>query len=354
VRFIRAVKTLAGLLAIIFIGLAVTLFVCFPRVVNALADTFGTGAEEVSHWIPAIVIDLLLVIIAYFWVWRPWRRFTYAQEAQGLVVYRGQGRAYMDTESVRQQVYAAVAKIPDVQRAEVTINNDLGRASIQVNVLTGNDIHGPKKKQEISREIKKVVQDQLGIQLAGEPMINISLTPIAGEVPHATPATPPLVSKSPSSPRTTSEPVRSTSEPARRPVMTPTRSEPTPPVESPRTEPVEIRTSEPVMSEPPPAEESTTVPSDTGTSSDSPVIGSRPFARRPFVPPGGSSTLPDLPPRPETAPDREPEQPSEQPSEQVSEQRSDEPSMSALAGEESPSETMSDGEKSDSMRENQE
>jgi hypothetical protein len=339
VRFIRAVKTLAGLLAIIFIGVTITLFVCLPRVVNALADTFGTGAEEVTHWIPAIVIDIVLALLAYFWVWRPWRRFTYAQEAQGLVVYRGQGRAYMDTESVRQQVYAVVTKIPDIQRVEVTINNDLGRAAVQLNVVTGNDIHGPKKKQEISREVKKVVQDQLGIQLAGEPVINMSLTPIGGEVPHVTPAYAPPVTRSPSSPRTLPEPARAPAEPVRRPMITPERSEP--PVEPMRTEPAQSRPSETISVTPEPSsrpEESMAATSSPDP--DSPITGSRPFARRPFVPPGGSSTLPDLPSRPEPSSEKPPEPPSEEGTE--------EPSMSAMAGEE-PSEPPTSEEKADTM-----
>ncbi len=348
-RFIRAVKTLAGLLAVIFVGVTVFLFVCLPRVVNMLADLFGTGAEEFTHWIPAIVIDILLLILAYFWVWRPWRRFTYAQEAQGLVVYRGQGRAYMDTESVRQQVYAAVSKVPDIQRVEVTINNDLGRAAVQLNVLTGNDINGPKKKQEISREIKKVVQDQLGVQLAGEPMINMSLTPIAGEVPHVTPSVAPQVTKSPTSPRTVAEPVRTSTEPSRpvaeqtrRPIITPAppRSEPVPPVETKSMEPVEVRTSEAVTvtpePPPPPKTDEVTTPAETsapGQSPDSPITGSRPFSRRPFVPPAGSNTLPDLPPRP---PGKPPEE------------RPEEPSTSAMAGDESANTTTPE-DKTDTM-----
>ena len=142
-RFVRALKTLAGLLAVLFIGVVATLFIALPRVANMLADTLGTGAEQIAHWWPLAPIWLILLLVAVFWVWRPWRQFLYAQKAQGLVVQRGQGRAYMDTESVRQQVYAAVIKVPNIQRVEVTINNDLGRADVHINVLVDNDINGP-------------------------------------------------------------------------------------------------------------------------------------------------------------------------------------------------------------------
>jgi hypothetical protein len=287
-RFIRALKTLAGLLAVLFIGVTATLFIGLPRVANMLADLLGMGAEQIAHWWPLVPIWLILILVAIFWVWRPWRQYLYAQKAQGLVVQRGQGRAYMDTESVRQQVYAAVVKIPNIQRAEVTINNDLGRAIVQMNVLVDNDINGPKKKQEISREVKKVVQDQLGVYLASEPIINLSLTPVAGEVPHAVPAVAPQVSQSPTSPRTLA------AEPPRRAVV--------PPPPRPKSEPVKPMTRvEPesappvsVLPEPALTDESKTGVSET-SQSETLVTGSRPFTRRPFTPPAGSSTLPDLP-----------------------------------------------------------
>ncbi len=317
-RFLRALKTLAGLFAVFFIGLVVTLFVIFPRVVNMLADLLGTGTENPVHWIPALVIDLLLLIVAYFAVWRPWRRFTYAQEAQGLVVYRGQGRAYLDTESVRQQVYSAVTRVPDVQRAEVSINNDLGRAVIILNVLTANGINAPKKKQEISREVKKVVQDQLGIGLAGEPVINLTLAPIVGEVPQVTTVgAVPEVSKSPTSPRTLPHPARTQAAIPPAPAPLPPRIEPIttrPPLET--TEPVEIKTDQPVVVTPETpdraeqdrernaAEEEAAAP-ESNKPPESPVVGNRPFLRRPFVPPGGSTTLPDLPEKPAPPPEQQ-------------------------------------------------
>ncbi len=315
-RFIRALKTLAGLLAVLFIGVTATLFIGLPRVANMLADLLGTGAEQIAHWWPLVPIWLILILVAIFWVWRPWRQYLYAQKAQGLVVQRGQGRAYMDTESVRQQVYAAVVKVPNVQRAEVTIHNDLGRAVVQMNVLVDNDINGPKKKQEISREVKKVVQDQLGVYLASEPIINLSLTPVGAEIPHAVPAAAPQVSQSPTSPRTLP------AEPPRRAAV--------PPPPPPKSEPVKpITRVEPettVIPEPPlKADEGKTVASEAATT-ETLVTGSRPFTRRPFTPPAGSSTLPDLPNI-----EDQPRPPAEKPPEDAPADPADEDSPAAQA-----------------------
>ena len=46
---------------------------------------------------------------------------------------------------------------------------------IRLNIVTGVEINGPKKKNEINREVRKIVQDQLGVEVAGKPTINFTL-----------------------------------------------------------------------------------------------------------------------------------------------------------------------------------
>jgi hypothetical protein len=177
------------MLAAIFIGMTATLFLVFPRVVNWLADQLGNMGDPIelvpalTHWAIALLINFVLL---YLYVFRPLQHFRRARRAQGLVLRKGEGVAFMDAESVRQQVFKAVSHVDSVQRTEVSVSNDLGRAVVQVNVLVDNQINGVKKKQEIRREIKKVVEDQLGVGLASEPVINIRLAPIGQEVPYAT------------------------------------------------------------------------------------------------------------------------------------------------------------------------
>ncbi len=300
-NFFAALRYTLALLAVFLIGLTVTLFIVFPRAVNWLADLLGPGAENPVHWVPAIIIDLILIFLAIVWVWLPWQQYRVAQKAQGLVVRRGQGRAYIDAESVRQQIYAAVSKIPAIQRTEVSVANELGRAAVSLNLLTDNAINGPKKKQEISREVKKVVEDQLGVQLASDPTINMSLTPIPEIVAVA-----PQVATAPASPRATVAP---TSRPIA-PVPT-TTPKPVPaviaepPPEPPQAEPASklVKDTEPVSTvivnqeapkNPLEAAPQTMTETDQGSMPATP----RPFVRRPFTPPSGSSTLPDLPPIP--------------------------------------------------------
>ena len=317
-RFLRALRTILGILAIVFVGLTMTLLIGLPRVINWLADLLGTGAENWQHWIPAIIIDVILLALAYIWVWRPWQQFRAAQNAQGLIVRKGQGRAYMDAESVRQQVYAAVMKVSDVQRTDVTISNDLGRAIVELGVTTENTIQGPKKKQEISREVKKIVEDQLGIRLAGEPIINFSLAPISGEGLQVARPQPSFQAVAP-------EP-RAPAAAAPMPAPAPSRVGP---LDKPKLSPVEPAKTEaaPIL---PLKSEAADKADESGESGTNAATPPKPFVRRPFAPPSGSARLPDLPPIPANKPpsgDKTPAKPDESDDEDM-------PSLGSLTGEE--------------------
>src|SRR5215813_11455139 len=178
---VSVLNKILGILAAIFVAVVVALFLVFPQlanqIANQLADLLGNMGRTpdqpfewgpaLLHWAIALVIDIPLL---WFFVIIPIRHlFAQRGRGEGLIVQKGQGIAYMDRESVRQQVYAAITKIKDIERVEVSIDNDHGRAAILMNILTQNTISGPQKKQEIRRELKKVVEDQLGIRVANEP-----------------------------------------------------------------------------------------------------------------------------------------------------------------------------------------
>ncbi|HVO42056.1 MAG TPA: hypothetical protein VMT34_05525 [Aggregatilineales bacterium] len=224
-RFLRTLlETVPRILAAIFIGTTMTLLLLFPRVINELADVMGTVptfADTLIHIVIAVVIDALLLYLA---VILPWRRARRSWDMAGLIVEKGQGRAYLDIESARQQIYAAVVRVPDIQRAEVTIDNVEGRAAVKLAVVSSPTINAPRKKADLRREIQKVLEDQLGIRLAGEPTISISLTPLNEERSGVT-VSPPSPAPAPASvrepapaPARASTPTLSTPEPAPSPL----------------------------------------------------------------------------------------------------------------------------------------
>jgi len=183
-RFLRTiVKVLPGIIAAIFIGTILTLLIAFPRVINELADVMSTQPTNIAiaaHWLIAFIIDVLLIYIAII---LPWRRVRETWDLAGLIVKRGPGRAYMDVESVRQQVYAAVVHVPDIQHTEVAIENKEGRAKVTIDVISSPAINAPRKKANLRREIHKVLINQLGIHLAGEPIITIHLASLPADIP---------------------------------------------------------------------------------------------------------------------------------------------------------------------------
>lgn len=262
IRFFRDLfRIIPGVLAALFIGITITLFVVFPRVVNELASLTGNMGDPLElgpaivHGLIALLID---VVIVYFFMLLPLRRFRRERAGEGLMVQKGQGVAYIDTESVRQQIFAAVSKIPDVDRVRVSVENHLGRANVQLNLLTDNTINGSKKKAEVLREVKKVVEDQLGVLLAGDPVINLSLEPVTTtDIPQA--VIPQAMTPAPVAPPPT--PARTPAPEAVKPAPEPVRTAPIP--EPPKLEPIQ----EPTALENPAA------------TNDAPV-----FTRRAFTP----------------------------------------------------------------------
>ncbi len=190
-RLRRILGTGLEVLGTFFIGLTITLFLVFPRVVNQLASVLGNmgdtpggppfeWGQAALHVAIAVVIDALLL---YFFIVRPTRRLRDSLEAPGLEVRKGAGRAYIDTESVRQRVIAAIAQVADIQHTDVIVQNEAGRAVIRLNIVTDVLLNGPKKKNEINREVRKIVEDQLGVDVKGKPTIIFTLSTEADSVP---------------------------------------------------------------------------------------------------------------------------------------------------------------------------
>jgi hypothetical protein len=194
VRLRKTLRTMFGVLGALLIIILVWLFLVFPRVVNQLADLLGqmgTGdnifmVDLGMGAVHALIALVITVIVAYFFIWRPTRQLKESLDAPGLIIKKGEGIGYVDTESVRQQIFAAISKFTDIKRADVNVENDAGRALIRMSIVTDILLNGPQKKNEINREVRKIVQDQLGIDIQGKPMINFSLSPLVPETPLIT------------------------------------------------------------------------------------------------------------------------------------------------------------------------
>jgi len=174
-------RLLPGMTAAIFVCVVVVLILLLPDWVRDLAAASASNSV-VLRFIVALVVCGVLV---YFYVFKPLTQLQRAQSAKGLIVQGGRGVAYIDPDSARQQIYLSVSAVPDILKAEVSVTNEMGRAGVTVNVLASHQINGIKKKQDVRREIRKTLLEQLGVGLAHEPVIQLKLTSAGDSAPQA-------------------------------------------------------------------------------------------------------------------------------------------------------------------------
>ena len=177
----------------------------------------------------ALIFDALAIALIYFEV-RPQRqRFIRVENLAG-------GMATVSVESVVRQLEYRLAPIPNVIAVRPKIRAGRGKVQAVVNVDVGTGANVPQMASRLVEEVKDVLSTEMGLQLAGEPEVRITVlpqpegrrasqpqpaAPVAPATPPMTPPTtpptipaatpqPPLVTPvpdTPSWPRDTGEPV---------------------------------------------------------------------------------------------------------------------------------------------------
>lgn len=169
----------------------------------------------------ALLFDALAIALIYFEV-RPQRqRFIRVENLAG-------GMATVSVESVVRQLEYRLAPIPNVIAVRPKIRAGRGKVQAVVNVDVGTGVNVPQMASRLVEEVKEVLNTEMGLQLAGEPEVRITVlpqpegrrapqpqpaAPVAPVTPPATPVAtrqPPLVTpapETPSWPRDTGEPV---------------------------------------------------------------------------------------------------------------------------------------------------
>lgn len=160
----------------------------------------------------ALIFDVLALALIYFEV-RPQRqRFIRVENLAG-------GMATVSVESVMRQLEYRLAPIPNVIAVRPKIRAGRGKVQAVVNVDVGTGVNVPQMASRLVEEVKEVLSTEMGLQLAGEPEVRITVlpqptgrrasqpqpaAPVAPVTPPATPAAtpqPPLVTLAPETPR---------------------------------------------------------------------------------------------------------------------------------------------------------
>ncbi|HOV48967.1 MAG TPA: hypothetical protein PLM06_10065 [Anaerolineae bacterium] len=169
----------------------------------------------------ALIFDVVAIALIYFEV-RPRRqRFIRVENLAG-------GMATVSVESVVRQLEYRLAPIPNVIAVRPKIRAGRGKVQAVVNVDVGTGANVPQMASRLVEEVKDVLSTEMGLQLAGEPEVRITVlpqpegrrasqpqpaAPVAPVTPPTIPAAtpqPPLVTPvpdTPSWPRDTGEPV---------------------------------------------------------------------------------------------------------------------------------------------------
>ncbi len=206
------------ILAVITLLVGVTVLLVSPQAVIAIAEGLNSvdTAGRAIQLLLALLIDLLLLGLLY--------QLLRRAVSRGLMVRARGARTEVSIDSVRRQIMAQISQLPDVLDAQTEVRAERGNARVTLRVRATPDITVPDKQNEINRALRQVVEKQMGLRLAGPPVIHIEL-------------------------QTSKEPPEPPAEVAVPPVPRPT---PRPQPEPPPAPPVaEVRPAEPEKSAPP-------------------------------------------------------------------------------------------------------
>lgn len=163
-------KRLAAMLAVIAVLISVTALLVAPQLVIDLAGRVqaapsGTRAILV---VVAVLVDLLLIAVLVCIV-RPPRK-------EGLVVRARGAKAEVSVDSVQRQINTRIAQVSDVLDVQTGVEvTQEGAARVEMNVRTRPDIVIPEKQKELGRVLRQLIEKQMGLRLAGDPIIHIAL-----------------------------------------------------------------------------------------------------------------------------------------------------------------------------------
>ncbi len=164
------IKRLATMLAVVLLLIGVTALLAAPRLVIDLAARVeaAPAGTRTALIVAAVLIDLLLVAILV--------RLLRPPRKDGLVVRARGARAEVSVDSVQRQINTRIAQVSDVLAVQTGVEvTQEGAAKVEMNVRTRPDIVIPEKQKELGRVLRQLIEKQMGLRLAGDPVIHIAL-----------------------------------------------------------------------------------------------------------------------------------------------------------------------------------
>ena len=153
-------------LGVLLLVLGVTVLLTAPQLIADLLAGLNAVPRAVRILLAVLIDALLLVALG---------RQLRQKPTEGLVVRARGVKAEVNIDSVQRQLNARVEEVADVLAVQTEVAADNGNARIALRVRTRPDIVVPEKQKDITRVLRQVVEKQLGLRLAGAPVVHIAL-----------------------------------------------------------------------------------------------------------------------------------------------------------------------------------
>ncbi|MBN1246918.1 MAG: alkaline shock response membrane anchor protein AmaP [Anaerolineae bacterium] len=129
----------------------------------------------------AIVVDLVLLLVIFFEVRRSRNRFIRVQQVAG-------GMANISIESVVELLQHRLDPLPGVIEVTPRIQAKGNRVSARVEAGVNRGTNVPQTANQLIKTIQSVLTDELGLQIAGQPEVQVTVVRRKGEGAPAIPA----------------------------------------------------------------------------------------------------------------------------------------------------------------------
>lgn len=179
-RQLRMRDLLPGVIAVLFVGLPLSLLYFSPDAQATLRGALATLSPQTVSLLSVILVNAVLfgMVVIGFWSFRDVTSKTAFIPNSQITVRLGKYPVQIEAASVCDQVYLAVSKIPGVQVIEVSTMGQAGRAHVEIKAMVDTLNLLTPKAEAIRAAIKALAAEQLHITLADEPTLIMRIKPI--------------------------------------------------------------------------------------------------------------------------------------------------------------------------------
>lgn len=160
-----------------FFILFITGFLVFPKAVSDLALALEEQESGIRLLlvILAVLADAALVFIIYQELRTPLRKYN----EDSLPVRARGSHAEISMESVKQNLNSQLMALDDIFSVQTDVESVRGRVAVDMNINARDTVNIKRKTSLIQREIKKIVERQLGLKLDSTPTLHFELSSTA-------------------------------------------------------------------------------------------------------------------------------------------------------------------------------